>query len=89
MVTVILSHEVANVAEWRVGFDGNEPVRQQAGVKTIGVYQSVDNPKQISIITEFPSAVAVAAFFSDPNLKAQLAKAGVIGAPEAKILNKI
>jgi len=89
MVTVILSHEVANVAEWRVGFDGHEPVRQQAGVKTLGVYQSVDNPNQISIITEFPSAAAVAGFFSDPNMKAQFAKAGVIGVPEAKILNKI
>ena len=89
MVTVILSHEVTNFAEWKAGFDGHEPMRQQAGVKTLGVYNSVDNPNLVSVITEFPSAEAVRGFMASPGLKEDMAKAGVVGVPEVKILNKV
>jgi hypothetical protein len=37
MVTVILTHEVANYSEWKIGFKAAEPLRNQAGVKTTGV----------------------------------------------------
>jgi hypothetical protein len=88
MVTVILSHEVSNYSEWKKGFDSGESLRQQAGVKTIGTYSSVDNPNLVTVITEFPNAQAVQGFMSNPNLKADMEKAGVVGKPEIKILNK-
>ena len=89
MVTVILSHEVTNYTDWKKGFDSGEPLRQQAGVKTLGVYNAVDNPNVVTVVTEFPSKEAVQGFMSNPNLKADMAKAGVVGAPEVKILNKL
>ena len=89
MVTVILSHEVTNFSEWKAGFDSGESLRQQAGVKTIEVFNAVDNPNNVTVITEFPSAEAVQGFLANPNLKADMEKAGVIGAPDLKILNKI
>ena len=88
MVTTILSHEVKNFTEWKKGFDAGEDMRQQAGVKTQAVYSSVDNPNHVTIIAEFPSAEAVHGFLSNPDLKAGMEAAGVIGMPEAKILNK-
>ena len=88
MVTTILTHEVKNFSEWKKGFDAGEPMRQQAGVKTNGVYNSVDNPNHVTIIAEFPSAEAVKGFMSNPDLKATMEQHGVIGIPEAKILNK-
>ncbi len=89
MVTVILSHEVANFSDWKKGFDEGESMRQQAGVKTIGIFNSVENANDVTIITEFPSKEAVQGFMANPNLKADMEKAGVISAPTVKILSKI
>ena len=88
MVTTILTHEVKNFDEWKKGFDSHETVRQQAGVKINGVYSSVDNGNHVTIIAEFPSVEAVRGFMSSPDLKASMENFGVIGMPEAKILNK-
>lgn len=89
MVTVILSHEVSNYSDWKKGFEEGESFRQQAGVKTNGVYNSVDNPNLVTVIAEFPSKEAVHGFINNPNLKADMEKAGVVGMPEVKILSKL
>ncbi len=89
MVTVILTHEVKDFSEWKKGFDAGESFRAQNGVKTVAVYHSVDNANLVTAITEFPSAEAVKGFMSNPNLKSDMEKAGVVGAPEVKILSKI
>jgi len=88
MVTVILTHEVKNFTEWKKSFDSDDTNRQKAGVKINGVYTSVDNPNLVSIISEFPSAEALSGMMSNPDMKATMEAAGVIGMPEAKILNK-
>jgi len=88
MVTLLLTHEVKNFLEWKEGFDAGEPLRQQAGVKVNGVYTSIDNPNYVTIITELQSSEAVNGFLTNPDLKASMEKAGVIGMPEAKILIK-
>jgi hypothetical protein len=88
MVTVILTHEVSNYAEWKIGFKAGEPLRQQASVKTIGTYHSVDNPNLVSIITEFPSVEVARGFVASPQLKADMDRAGVVGNLEVKILNQ-
>jgi quinol monooxygenase YgiN len=89
MTTVILSHEVSNFSSWKKGFEDGEALRAQAGVKTHGVYSAVENPNQVTIITEFPSREAVQGFLSSPQLIADMEKAGVIGTPEIKILDKV
>ncbi len=89
MATVILSHEVSNFDQWKKGFDEGEGLRAQAGVKTHGVYNSVENPNHVTIVTEFPSVEAVHGFLANPQLKADMETAGVVGAPEIKILNKV
>ncbi|MCA0446140.1 MAG: antibiotic biosynthesis monooxygenase [Bacteroidetes bacterium] len=88
MINVILSHVVGDFAGWKKGFDDGEAFRSANGVKTIGVYQAVDNPNSITVITEFPSIEAVNGFMNNPQLQADMAKAGVVGKPEVKILKK-
>lgn len=88
MVTVILSHEVANYENWRAVFDAGEPLRQQAGVKTLGVYRAADNANHITFMGEAPSVEVVQGLMTNPDLKADMEKAGVIGMPDVKILNK-
>lgn len=88
MITVILTHEVKNFANWKTFFDAGEGFRLQNGVKTIGIFNSVENANMVTVITEFPNEEAVKGFMANPKLKEDMATAGVVGAPEAKILNR-
>lgn len=89
MVNVILSHEVKDFAEWKKGFEAGESMRAQAGIKTTGVYASVENPNHVTITTEFPNVEVVQEFLGNTQLQADMQQAGVIGKPEIKILNKL
>ena len=89
MVTTILTHEVKDFSSWKKGFDDDGANRSKMGVKVVGVYQSVEKPTMITVITEVPSVEAIKGFLANPDLKAAMEKAGVIGMPEVKILNKV
>ncbi|MBC7384029.1 MAG: cyclase [Bacteroidia bacterium] len=89
MVTTILSHEVKDYADWKQGFDSDESNRSKMGVTVSGVYQSAENPNMVTVITEVPNIEAIKSFMANPELKANMEKAGVIGMPDIKILNKM
>lgn len=88
-VVLQVTHEVKNYAEWKKGFDADKPNRDKAGIKTMGVYTSVDNANLVTIITEAPSADVAKGFAANPDLKAAMEKLGVISAPDVKILTKM
>ncbi len=88
MVTEIIQHEVENFAEWKKIFDADEPNRAKAGVKLTGLYTSVKNPKDVTMIFEPPKAELYEAIMSDPKRQEDMKKAGVISKPVATILNK-
>jgi hypothetical protein len=87
MVTTILTHEVKDFSEWKKGFDGDVANRDAMGVNISGVYRAAENPNMVTVIGTVPSLEAVQAFMSNPELKATMEKAGVIGAPEMKVLH--
>jgi hypothetical protein len=89
MLTVILSHEVNNFEEWKKGFDSNEEMRTKAGIVLKGVFSNIGNDNHVTIMTEFPSKEVFDGFMSNPDLQSDMAKAGVIGKPEVKVLNKV
>jgi quinol monooxygenase YgiN len=89
MVHVILTHEVQDYAQWREDFDAGEAFRVQNGVTVLDVYTAVDNSNKVTILTEFPSVEAVHGFMNAPSFKEAAQKAGVVGAPELKILQKM
>lgn len=88
MVTAILTHEVKDFSDWKKGFDGDDANRTSMGVKITGVYQGVDNPNMVTVISEVPSAEAIKGFLASPDMKANMEKVGVIGQPHVLILNK-
>jgi len=58
-------------------------------VKLLGVYTSVKNPNDVTMIFEAPDAGIYDVLMSDPNRQAEIKRGGVIGAPNATFLNKI
>ena len=89
MVTVIVQHEVKDFSDWKKVFDADEPNRSQAGVKQIGLYTSVKNPNDVTMIFEAPNAELFDKMMSDPSRQEDIKKAGVISIPNATILNKV
>jgi hypothetical protein len=89
MVTAIIQHEVKNFAEWKKIFDADEPNRAKAGVKVVGLYRSLKNPNDVTMIFEAPDAGIYDKMMSDPKRQEDMKKAGVISAPVASFYNKV
>jgi hypothetical protein len=88
-VTIYISHEVKDYDVWKKGFDADAVNRDKAGFKLTALYRATNNPNIIVGIMEAPSAEAAQNFLGNPDLKAAMEKAGVISAPDIKILNKV
>ena len=89
MVTVMLQHEVKDFAEWKKIFDADETNRAQAGVKLVGVYSSVKNPNDVTMVFEIPDAGIMDAMMSDPERQKAMETGGVISKPSVSVLNKV
>ena len=81
-VRMYVRHEVASYATWRKAYDGFEATQRKLGVIAQAVYQSLDDPNDITITHDFASAAKAKAFAGAEELKAAMQKAGVKGAPQ-------
>jgi quinol monooxygenase YgiN len=89
MATLFVRHNVADFAAWKKGYDEAKNVRDAGGVTSDGVYQSADNPNDITVYHEFPSIEAARAFASSDDLKAAMQSLGVVGAPQIWFTNRV
>ena len=84
---LIIRHEVRDYAAWKVAFDGHGDARSQAGVIGHAVSRTVRNPNVVIIYLQAASLDALRAFASAPDLKAVMAAAGVVGAPDLSFVH--
>jgi hypothetical protein len=89
MITAIIQHEVRDFAEWKKVFDADQPNVEKAGAKLLGLYTSVKNPKDVTMIYEAPNAELYDILMSDPERQEAIKRAGVIGVPVATFLKKV
>ncbi len=87
--TIINTHKVENFAKWIAGFEAGADMRSKLGIIIKGVFQSVEDENQVTVISEMPSPEIAKAVLSSPELKAAGQKSGVISAPEIKMLNRV
>lgn len=81
-VRMFVRHEVADYGVWRKAFDAFAPAQKKHGVINKAVYQSTDNPNDVTVIHDFHSLEKAKAFAASAELKATMEKAGVKGAPQ-------
>ena len=79
---------VEDYAAFRKVFDDAEEMRQAAGALNSAVYQSVDDPNEVIIRIEFPTADAAKAFSTSQVLRDAMQKAGLQGPPRILIVNE-
>ncbi len=89
MATVINSHKVENFDKWKTGFDAGAAMREQVGIKILGVYQSSDNENEVTVISEMASPELARAVLNSPEMKAAIEKSGAVSVPEIKILKQV
>ena len=75
-------------ANFRQTFDSKEDMRQAAGVVNSTVYQSVDDPNEVVVQLEFPTADAAKAFSTSEGLRNAIQQAGVKEQPRIVVVNK-
>ncbi len=89
MVKVIVQHEVKNFEEWKKVFDADKPNLKKEGVKLNGLYTSVNNKNEVTMIFKAPSPELFDKIMSDPVRQKEIEKGGVIGKLTVSILNKV
>ena len=89
MKTIIVQHEVKDYAKWKPVFDGDEPNRVKAGFKQLGLYTSVKNPNDVTMIFEVSDPDAINAYMNDSRLQEVMKGGGVITTPAISVLNKV
>ena len=80
-VRLFVRHEVTDYATWRKAYGTFIPVQKQHGVISQAVYQSADDPNDVTVIHDFHTLDEARAFVALPELKAAMEKSGVKGAP--------
>lgn len=81
-VQVFVRHDVADYKAWKKGYDNFAPEQKKGGVYSQRVYQSIDNPNNVTVIHDFHSLEKAKAFFNSDELKTTMKRIGLIGKPE-------
>lgn len=80
-VRMFVRHEVTDYATWRKAYDGFNATQRQMGVTEQAVYQSTDDPSDITVVHDFKSEQKAKAFATSDKLKTAMQGGGVKGAP--------
>jgi ABC-type sugar transport system substrate-binding protein len=81
-VRMFVRHEVADYGAWRKSYDAFAPTQKKLGVTYQAVYQSTDNPNDVTVIHDFHTLAKAKSFAASAELKAAMEKSGVKGAPQ-------
>jgi len=81
-VRMFVRHQVADYGTWRKAYDGFAAAQKKGGVVYKAVYQSADDPNDVTVIHDFHSLEKAKAFAASPELKSAMEKSGVKGAPQ-------
>jgi hypothetical protein len=79
MVRMFAQHKVSDYAKWREAYDAFD--RSGLGVQAHAVYQSVDDPNDVTVWHDFSSLEEARSFAGSEELKAVMIEAGVVSAP--------
>ena len=82
MVHVIVRHKVADYMKWKEAFDSHLNRRREAGEAGFRVFQSVDDPREVTVLLDWESLESARRFMSSDDLRSAMQKAGVAGTPD-------
>ena len=79
---------VEDYATFREAYDHAEAIRQSAGSTGNTVYQAIDNPNEVTVRIEFPTADAAREYSTSQELRECMQEVGVQGPPTVWFVNE-
>ncbi len=79
---------VEDYATFRDAFDDAEEIRRSAGSTGEAVYQSPDDPNEVTVQIEFPTVEAAKVYALSQGLREAMQRAGVQGPPTIWFVNE-
>ena len=89
MATMFIRHTVSDYKAWRKVYDGFASTQKAMGVTAEAVYQSADDPNEITVTHDFATIAAAQTFAASPDLRTAMQGAGVVGPPTVWFTNKV
>jgi hypothetical protein len=87
MVRLFVRHRVDDYEAWRRVYDEFDTQRRSMGVRGDAVFQSLDDPNDVTLWHDFDSAEAARSFVSSTDLRDAMQRAGVQGEPQIWLVN--
>jgi hypothetical protein len=81
MTRMFVRHPVADFATWKQAYNDFDSERAGMGVKGHAVYQSVDDPNDVTLWHDFETPEAARSFVGSDRLREVMSAAGVAGEP--------
>jgi heme-degrading monooxygenase HmoA len=80
--TAVVKLRVGSYQDWKKVFDEVADLRRKHGITRHLVYRGVEDQNEVFVSTEWPSLEMARGFYSDPELRAAMQRAGIQGGPE-------
>ena len=81
MIRLFVRHRVSDFPTWKKAYDDFDPERRDRGVKTDAVFQTVNDPEDVTVWHDFETMEAATKFIESARLKEVMGQAGVTGDP--------
>jgi hypothetical protein len=88
-VRMFVRLEVVQFSEWIKTYDGFAPARKGAGITESTLWQSADDPNDVTIINEFPTIEQARAFATSGELRDAMRNSGLRGPPQVWFAAKV
>jgi len=87
MITTAIRHSVSDYGKWKTVYDTFTPT--SVGANFARVNRSVEDPNLVTVVAGFDTLELAQAFLANPNLKAKMTEAGIVGSPRIEINEEI
>ena len=87
MIVLAIRHEVRDYDQWKSVFDTYPPTA--AGARFHRVNRRTNDPNFVTVVSGWSSQDAAEAFTKNPDLKAKMGDAGVVGAPAFEFYEEV
>lgn len=85
MTYLIGKSAVEDFEKWRSTFQTNESYRSEHGERGYQVFQSVDDPNEVTVLFKWDENKDPRAFFESEQMRKIMAEAGLIGRPDMTV----
>lgn len=89
MIKFIARHPVSDFAIWYAGYKSASDFHVASGVIKSSVFQSIDDPNDVTVTHDFETIRAARAFEAHPKLKALRLEFGITGIPTVWFVKKV